>query len=181
MLRKITGNFFPSENMWLECTSKNLPAGIIDQDEENRKVLLLTPQGGQIETTPSSPASANRIVTSDTILLSDQLLMKGHSHYHGNTEGILRFMHFNTAPEELKKIFLESSKLSVRKIERFQSYFLFVSWIQSKFVSSIHYQYCLVVIILYHKRGDNVATCYYLLVAIHPHLKGEWGILATFS
>ncbi len=44
--------YVPGENIWLECTSTNMPLGYIGEDNSNRNVLLVTENGGRLVRTP---------------------------------------------------------------------------------------------------------------------------------
>ncbi|PPK86246.1 transglutaminase superfamily protein [Neolewinella xylanilytica] len=45
--------YVPSEDMYLECTSTDEPTGYLSDDKEDRNVLWITPDGGQLARTPS--------------------------------------------------------------------------------------------------------------------------------
>ncbi|HZV71349.1 MAG TPA: DUF3857 domain-containing protein [Saprospiraceae bacterium] len=107
----------PSENMWLECTSNYLPTGFIDRDEENKKVLLITPEGGKISRTPSSPDSLNRITTTDTIFTGQPVILKGRAEYRGNLQRRIRSLFYYSSQEEQRKSFLEHFHLQIQKLD----------------------------------------------------------------
>ena len=45
--------YVPSQDMWLECTSNTYPAGYIGSGNAGRRVLLITPEGGQLKSIPA--------------------------------------------------------------------------------------------------------------------------------
>ena len=49
------------EDIWLECTSQSTPFGYISGFTDNRKVLVITPEGGTIKKTKKYPAEENVI------------------------------------------------------------------------------------------------------------------------
>ena len=51
--------YIPSENTWLECTSKINPAGYLGTFTANRHALLFTPEGGKLVKTPPLKPSDN--------------------------------------------------------------------------------------------------------------------------
>ncbi len=51
------------DSTWFECTSDELTPGDLSSFTENRLVLLLTPQGGQLVSTPTATAVKNRTTT----------------------------------------------------------------------------------------------------------------------
>ncbi len=108
----------PSENMWLECTSNNLPTGEIDKDEQNKKVLLITPEGGKISRTPSIADSLNTITTQDTIFNTDPIRISGREEHHGNQQRIVRSLYYYASPEEQRKYFLEHCHLTIDKLDQ---------------------------------------------------------------
>ncbi|MGB3081094.1 MAG: transglutaminase-like domain-containing protein [Saprospiraceae bacterium] len=124
----------PSENMWLECTSNNLPTGEIDKDEQNKKVLLITPEGGKISRTPSIPDSLNTITTQDTIFATDPMRISGREEHHGNQQRIVRSLYYYASPEEQRKYFLEHCHLTIDKLDQ-----LHISTEKSGSSSSIAY------------------------------------------
>ncbi|MBR9921441.1 MAG: DUF3857 and transglutaminase domain-containing protein [Bacteroidetes bacterium] len=52
--------YVPEEELFLECTSGNYPAGFIGSDNENRKALLIEKSGGRLIDMPVSEASENQ-------------------------------------------------------------------------------------------------------------------------
>jgi hypothetical protein len=111
--------FIPQENMWLECTSSYEPTGYIYKDEEGKKALMVTAEGGKIVTTPSTPSVLNQIYSTDTIIISNTVSIKGRKNYQGNLQDEIRGWNYNFSPEEQKKNFLEEYPLSVHKLDQF--------------------------------------------------------------
>ncbi|MGB3079587.1 MAG: DUF3857 domain-containing protein [Saprospiraceae bacterium] len=109
----------PSEQMWLECTSNNLPTGVIDKDEQNKKVLLITPEGGKISRTPSIPDTLNTMTSHDTIFTTDPVTISGREEYYGNQQRGVRSLYYNASPEEQRKYFLEHCHLNIEKLDQF--------------------------------------------------------------
>jgi len=110
----------PQENMWLECTSNYKATGTISKDEENKTVLLATPDGGKIVNTPHTASNLNQIFSIDTVWIAEQTKIKGEHTYQGNTQEDVTGMFYYLAPEEQKKYFLEKMPLSVQKLNQFQ-------------------------------------------------------------
>jgi hypothetical protein len=111
--------YVPSEKMWLECTSNDLPTGVIDIDEENKKVLLVTPEGGVISRTPVSPSQNNQIFTTDTVQLGSNSI-RGTIVCQGNLQDEIRDLNYNSSAEEQRKHFLEHFPLSVKKLDKLE-------------------------------------------------------------
>lgn len=62
--------YVPGEDMWLECTSSINPPGYLGEFTNDRKVLLITPQGGQLARTPKLSLEENNTNEQFTINLA---------------------------------------------------------------------------------------------------------------
>ncbi len=51
--------YVPEEDVWLECTASYQPSGYLGTGTENRKALLVTPEGGQLVETPKTSPENN--------------------------------------------------------------------------------------------------------------------------
>jgi transglutaminase-like putative cysteine protease len=63
-----------NDTVWLECTSTNHPFDYLGPYTQNRKALLITPNGGKLVTTPTSTAKSN--LRSRTALYPDMVTSK---------------------------------------------------------------------------------------------------------
>ena len=52
---------FKNDTTWLECTSNTQPFGVLGSFTENRKALLVTPNGGKLVNTPKSTSEENKM------------------------------------------------------------------------------------------------------------------------
>ncbi len=59
------------EDIWLECTSQTMPFNFLGDFTDNREVLLVKPDGGEIVKTPEYTAADNLKETNCSISLSD--------------------------------------------------------------------------------------------------------------
>ncbi len=66
-----------NEDIWLECTSQSTPFGYISGFTDNRKVLVITPQGGKIKNTKKYFKEENLIATNVTINVTANNHIKG--------------------------------------------------------------------------------------------------------
>ena len=84
------------EDIWLECTSQTLPFNYLGDFTDNRNVLLVKPEGGEIVRTKSYSASENLIATSSKVVLNEDgsfsaaLERKSFGVPYGNIYGISR-------------------------------------------------------------------------------------------
>ncbi len=62
----------PKDTLWLDCTSKHDPAGYLAAFTSNRKVLMLTDNGGIVARTPAYAATQNRISRSANITINEK-------------------------------------------------------------------------------------------------------------
>lgn len=80
--------YVPGEDMWLECTSSVNPPGYLGEFTNDRKVLLITPQGGALARTPKLSLEENNsdekftvnLATDGSATLQYEALLKGIPH-----------------------------------------------------------------------------------------------------
>ena len=60
----------PKDSIWLECTSKTLPFGMLDYSTENKNAVVVTENGGVLISTPRSRAADN-VFAAKTIVRLD--------------------------------------------------------------------------------------------------------------
>jgi transglutaminase-like putative cysteine protease len=110
--------YVPGEDMWLECTSQYLQAGQLHDAVENKKVLLITPEGGVIARTKASAANDNVIHQVDTITLGSLISLKGKRAYTGTTQPTI--VHLSHRPvAEQQEYFLADFPFSVKTLHQF--------------------------------------------------------------
>ncbi|MEM1215864.1 MAG: DUF3857 domain-containing protein [Bacteroidota bacterium] len=78
--------YVPETDTWLECTSANNPPGYLGRFTNNRRVLLVTPEGGQLTRTPHLSVADN--VTEEKVNIT--LAAEGGAAltYEGQFQGI---------------------------------------------------------------------------------------------
>jgi len=59
------------ETIWLECTSQTIPFGFLGDFTDDRDVLVITPNGGEIKHTPIYDESDNRLKTQGDIVINE--------------------------------------------------------------------------------------------------------------
>jgi len=60
------------DTIWLECTSSHSPTGHLGSFTSDRHVLLITPQGGVITSTPKNSPKENTVSRTTTIFLNEK-------------------------------------------------------------------------------------------------------------
>lgn len=78
--------YVPEQDIWLECTSKTNPAGYLGSFTSNRKVLLVTPEGGKLANTPKLQVADN--TTKETVLITINEDGSAHLDYAAVYSGI---------------------------------------------------------------------------------------------
>lgn len=78
--------YIPEEDIWLECTSRDNPAGYLGSFTHNRRVLLVTPEGGKLAYTPKLTATDNISTEVATLALNND--GGAHIEYSGQFTGI---------------------------------------------------------------------------------------------
>ncbi len=74
------------DTLWLECTSKDAPFGYLGNFTDDRKVLLITPDGGKITKTPSYSDIDNSISKTITAMIDEngEITGKSIANFSGN-------------------------------------------------------------------------------------------------
>ena len=62
--------YVPSEEMYLECTSHTAPTGYLGEGKQDRNVLWITPEGGELHRTPSFEPSEHGHTRTVTVQLA---------------------------------------------------------------------------------------------------------------
>lgn len=62
--------YIPSQDMYLECTSKYAPTGYLGEDKQDRHVLWVTPEGGKLARTPALQAAEHGHLRSTSLKLT---------------------------------------------------------------------------------------------------------------
>lgn len=84
------------DSIWLECTSKSLPAGYIHDDIAGHDAIVMTEKGGVVCTLPSYPSNQNLTETFITMNIADngdidgQMKFVEHLHGFGNYQDVMR-------------------------------------------------------------------------------------------
>jgi uncharacterized lipoprotein YehR (DUF1307 family) len=114
--------YVPSENMWLECTSRYDPAGYLGSFTSNRDALLLDPEGGRVVRTPALTANDNCQINRAIFVLAEngRATIQLESDMHGVLQEMLRQQALNTSDEAARRTFLKNSGLNVAQMQDFR-------------------------------------------------------------
>ncbi len=114
--------YIPSEDMFLECTSNNYPAGYLGLDNANKKVLVVSSSGPTFMRTPSMGTDKNKTETITYIEFADngQAEIKASCTYHGGDHDRLRNSKDRVTDEEMEKGFLKSYPLPVSSLDKLE-------------------------------------------------------------
>ena len=84
--------YVPGEDMYLECTSNDSPAGYLGDDKQDRNVVWLTPEGGKLMRTPAQVPGENGHVRTTELTIDDSgnATFDLRVGYHGATQERLR-------------------------------------------------------------------------------------------
>jgi len=69
----------PKDTIWLECTSTSNEPGVLGPDNENKKALLITEDGGVLVPTPKSEAKHNVIQVKSVVVLNNEGFARSES------------------------------------------------------------------------------------------------------
>ncbi len=104
------------EDVWLECTSQTLPFNYLGDFTDNRNVLLVKPEGGEIVKTKSYSASENLRETSSRVVLnkdgsfSAAVERRSYGVPYGNIYGI------STATSQDQQVYYKSMLSHLRNL-----------------------------------------------------------------
>ncbi|MEM6725689.1 MAG: DUF3857 domain-containing protein, partial [Bacteroidota bacterium] len=101
------------DGIWLECTSQDYPPNFLGTFTDDRFVLLITPEGGQLKRTPKSTAKDHQRINkvSATLSASGALTATAHFKRTGNTDFIYRHKVSKLKKEEQREWIKESMDL----------------------------------------------------------------------
>ncbi|MCB0587618.1 MAG: DUF3857 and transglutaminase domain-containing protein, partial [Phaeodactylibacter sp.] len=111
--------YVPSEDMWLECTSGTYPPGYIGNGNSGRKVLLVTPEGGRLKSTPELTEEDNTAFGKTDITLNPDgtAAVEGVIYTTGSKHEVYRWCRSNYSREELEKWFVGNSSLPTMALQ----------------------------------------------------------------
>lgn len=103
----------PSENIWLECTSKENPTNYLGTFTDDRTVLLITENGGKLSHTPAIPIEKNALTGKTTIDLTEkgEAFITSSNLLTGPAHEDFRDLENYYSAEELEKWFLQTTDL----------------------------------------------------------------------
>lgn len=114
--------YVPSEDLWLECTSRENPVGYLGEFTADRHVLLLTPEGGKIARTPALSALENFKITRTDIALQEngKAVVQNNTRCGGDRHEYYRMVLGQKAKPEVEKDFLENAGFAIAQLHTLQ-------------------------------------------------------------
>lgn len=112
--------YVPSEDMWLECTSKSYPPNYIGGDNHDRPVLLITDKGGKISRTPKYGLEENRSLTRANFNLDAKggAVIKQQTTHHGPSHD--RYRQLKNYPKtDVEKYIVRNTSLPALTLDKF--------------------------------------------------------------
>ncbi len=112
--------YVPSEDCWLECTSKTTPAGYLGSFTANRYALLYTPDGGKLVKTPTLLSADNFERTQTQIVLKEngEADVAFQGQFGGDRHEYYRHYALDDTQEALEKSFIQSAAYSISKLKK---------------------------------------------------------------
>ncbi len=110
--------YLPGENSWLECTSTNDPPGYLGEFTADRKVLLITPQGGKLVRTPALTAVQNTQTSRCDVILNETGGATVHNHIRstGHQQEYGRYAALKQSKAENEADFFKTLGFSITKL-----------------------------------------------------------------
>jgi transglutaminase-like putative cysteine protease len=115
--------YVPKNDIWLECTSSDMPPNYIGADNSDRNVLLITPQGGVLKRTPVQTADMNQAVNSVSVEIRPEggAALAYSRKAQGEPHELLRYLHRHVSKEEQEKWLMKKNPLPTLKILHFET------------------------------------------------------------
>ena len=90
------------DTLWLECTSQTIPFGHLGVANEDRNVLVVTPQGGKLCRTPRSRSRDNQQIRRATVAVdaAGNARAEVRTHYTGNQQDRVRSALAHSTPRD---------------------------------------------------------------------------------
>jgi Domain of Unknown Function with PDB structure (DUF3857)/Transglutaminase-like superfamily len=90
------------DTLWLECTSQTAPFGHLGAGNEDRNVLMVTPEGGKLVRTPRSKSTDNQQIRRGAVTLSEtgDAVAEVRTRYTGNQQDHVRWALAKSTPRE---------------------------------------------------------------------------------
>jgi hypothetical protein len=103
----------PNDTLWLECTSQTSPLGHLGAGNENRNVLVVTPNGGKLMRTPRSQAADNQQIRRALVTLAEtgDATAEVQTRYTGNQQDHVRWALAKSTPREREDWLREEIKV----------------------------------------------------------------------
>lgn len=111
------------DTLWLECTSQSQPCGYFNISSANRKVLLITENGGILAKTPLLKAKQNKQIRISEMEIAPEGSMKGvvNTHYSGYQYDFVSSIITESYKEQEKRV-LEELAIPGLKISNIKYY-----------------------------------------------------------
>lgn len=102
------------DTVWLECTSQRLPAGYLGSFTDNRDVLMVSAEGGELSRTPKFAPEDNARTIQTICDLDENLgaVVEYSKEYRGSNFGIMQSFINNNDAEEQKRSIQNDMRLS---------------------------------------------------------------------
>jgi hypothetical protein len=108
------------EGLWLECTSSDLPAGVIGSSNENRFALLVKSEGSELVRTPLSTKDDNLLISNINMTISKDgtAKIKVEQKATGHQDRTYRYYALNESEDDIKRVLENSFSLPSFKIKK---------------------------------------------------------------
>ncbi len=112
--------YVPSEDMWLECTSKTYPPNYIGGDNHDRPVLLVNEKGGRLSRTPKYGLAENKSTSRANINLDAKggAVIKKQTTHHGPSHDRYRYLK-DLPKSDVEKYIIRNTSLPALTMDKF--------------------------------------------------------------